>query len=68
MEVADLRYQIFFVIHEDDHNLRLHVKFQPSITISFANAACTKFDVTKCRFVPPPLECAFFINLKSFET
>ena len=64
MEVNDLRSQILILIFVDYHNLRMYAKFKPPILIlRTKRLACTKFGVTKCRFVPstpPHLEVYIF--------
>ena len=67
MEVNALRSQIFFVIHVDDQNYRLHAKFQPSFSIFRLYAACTKFGVTKCQSAPPPPPSLWYIFSKGWK-
>ena len=63
IEVNDIRSQIFFVIHVDDYNLMLHVKFQPSISIFRTKCSLYKIwchKVSNC--TPLPFNTAIKFN------
>ena len=75
MEFDDNRSQIVFVIHVNNHNLRLNARFQPSISSFRTKSSLYKFwchEVSNCTpplpldfthhdldIVPPPLPLDF---------